>query len=272
VRRGRRSRESYGQPPRRTHREVFKKRGMQTAEGRRVQIATAGDAAHPTHTLTPPTRARAPMPKILCIGRNYADHAREMGADVPAEPLVFLKPATALVGSGGEVVLPRQSADVHHELELVAVVGRGGRHIAEADALAHVSGYALGLDLTARDLQAAAKAARAPWTIAKGFDTFAPLGDVLPADALGDPQAVEIALMINGETRQRGTTGDMLFPVARLIAFLSSVFTLEPGDLVYTGTPEGVGPVASGDVLTATGRSLATGAELPALTVTARAE
>lgn len=268
MRRERQSRESYGQPARRSHRAVFKKRG------RRAPAARAADAIFRPlpHALSHASAPYAPMPKILCIGRNYADHAREMGAEVPEEPLVFLKPTTALVASGGEVVLPRQSADVHHELELVAVVGTGGRYIAEADALAHVSGYALGLDLTARDLQAAAKAARAPWTVAKGFDTFAPLGPVIAAGDLGDPQAVEIALTVNGQTRQRGTTADMLFPVARLVAYLSSVFTLEPGDLVYTGTPEGVGPVQSGDVLTATGRSLATGAEIPTLTVTARAE
>ncbi len=225
------------------------------------------------HLTLPDGRSVRPG-KILCIGRNYAAHVREMGdvTDVPAEPVVFLKPTTALLADGGEVVLPRQSADVHHELELVAVVGAAGRHIAEADALRHVAAYALGLDLTARDLQAASKAAKGPWSIAKGFDTFAPLGPLLPATDVGDPQAVEIALTVDGEERQRGTTGHMLFPVARLVAFLSSVFTLEAGDLIYTGTPEGVGPVRAGQRLVATGRSLATGAVLPSLAVTARAE
>jgi len=194
--------------------------------------------------------------KILCIGRNYAAHAREMGAPAPAEPMVFLKPPSALVYTGGTVVLPRQSSDVHHELELVAVIGAGGKDIPEEQALAHVAGYALGLDLTARDLQAAAKAAGAPWTVAKGFDTFAPLGPVAPAGAVGDPQALEISLTINGELRQYGRTADMLFPVDRLVAYLSTVFTLEEGDLVYTGTPEGVGPVRAGDVLEATGTRL----------------
>jgi 2-keto-4-pentenoate hydratase/2-oxohepta-3-ene-1,7-dioic acid hydratase in catechol pathway len=219
-------------------------------------------------TITLPDGRTLHPGKVLCIGRNYAAHVKEMG-DVeapPAEPVVFLKPSTALVATGGEVVLPRQSADVHHELELVAVIGTGGRHIAEADALAHVAAYALGLDLTARDLQAQSKASKGPWSIAKGFDTFAPLGPLAPADAVGDPQAVEIALTINGEERQRGTTDRMLFSVARIVSFLSSVFTLEPGDLVYTGTPEGVGPVRDGDVLVCTGTGL------PPLTVTARAE
>ena len=197
--------------------------------------------------------------KLLCIGRNYAAHVREMGdvADLPEEPVVFLKPSTALVASGGAVVLPRQSDDVHHEVELVVVIGRAGKHIAEADALHHVAAYALGLDLTARDLQARAKAAKGPWSVAKGFDTFAPLGPLTPAAEVPDPQALTIALKVNGETRQEGTTDHMIFSVARLVAYLSTVFTLEPGDLIYTGTPEGVGPVRAGDRLEATGTGLA---------------
>ena len=224
-------------------------------------------------TLTLPDGRTVRPGKILCIGRNYAAHVREMGdvAEAPADPVVFLKPSTALVADGGEVVLPRQSADVHHELELVAVIGTGGRHVAERDALGHVAAYAIGLDLTARDLQAEAKAARGPWSIAKGFDTFAPLGPLVDAALVGDPQALRIALAVNGEVRQAGTTADMISSVARIVAFLSSVFTLEPGDLLYTGTPEGVGPVRDGDRLVATWHTAA-GAALPALTVTARAE
>ena len=219
-------------------------------------------------TLTLPDGREVRPGKILCIGRNYAAHVREMGdvAEPPSEPVVFLKPTSALVGTGGTVVLPRQSDDVHHEVELVAVVGRGGRHIAEADALGHVAAYALGVDLTARDLQAQAKASKGPWSIAKGFDTFAALGPLAAADAVGDPGALEIALAVNDEERQRGTTDHMVHSVARIVAFLSSVFTLEPGDLVYTGTPEGVGPVRDGD------RLEATGTRLPALALTARAE
>ena len=206
--------------------------------------------------------------KLLCIGRNYAEHVREMGdvADLPTEPVVFLKPSTALIPSGGTIVLPRQSADVHHELEVVAVIGTSGRHIAEADALGHVAAYALGLDLTARDLQARAKAAKGPWSVAKGFDTFAPLGPLTPAAEIGDPQTLEIELAINGAVRQRGTTAHMIFSVARIVSYLSSVFTLEPGDLLFAGTPEGVGPVHDGD------RLEATGAGLHPLVVTARHE
>ena len=224
-------------------------------------------------TLTLPDGRDVRPGKVLCIGRNYAAHVREMGDVEEADPVVFLKPSTALVASGGTVVLPRQSEEVHHELELVAVVGTGGRHIAEADALDHVAAYALGLDLTARDLQAQAKANKGPWSIAKGFDTFAPLGPLAAAADVGDPQRIEIALSVNGEERQRGTTDHMVFSVARIVAFLSSVFTLDPGDLVYTGTPEGVGPVRDGDRLEATGTNLAAPTfRFPPLTVTARQE
>lgn len=195
--------------------------------------------------------------KLLCIGRNYAEHAREMNAAPLKEPVVFLKPATALVASGGVVELPPESRDVHHELELVVVIGRAARRVSESVALDCVAGYALGLDMTARDLQAAAKKAGLPWTVAKGFDTFAPLGPITPREVIGDPQHLELRLEVNGVERQRGTTADMLFPVATLIAYCSRIFTLEPGDLIYTGTPEGVAAVAPGDRLRATGTHLA---------------
>ena len=209
-------------------------------------------------TLTLPSGESILPGKLLCIGRNYAAHVREMGdvADLPTEPVVFLKPSTALIPSAGTVVLPHQSNDVHHELELVAVIGEGGRHIAESEALNHVAAYALGLDLTARDLQAKSKANKGPWSIAKGFDTFAPLGPLTAASEITDPQSLTIELKVNGEARQHGSTAHMIFPVARLISFLSSVFTLEKGDLIYTGTPEGVGPIRDGDVLEATGAGL----------------
>lgn len=189
--------------------------------------------------------------KLLCIGRNYAKHAAEMKSEVPEQPMIFLKPSTALIGTGGKVVLPAQSRDVHHEVELVAVIGRGGKHIAEEDALSHVEAYAVGLDMTARDLQAEAKKKGHPWSVAKGFDTFAPLGPLAPAEAVSDPQDLDIRLTINGEVRQQGHTGDMIFSVAYLVSFCSRIFTLLPGDLIYTGTPEGVGPVAEGDQLEA---------------------
>ena len=189
--------------------------------------------------------------KILCIGKNYAKHAAEMKGSVPSEPVVFLKPATALVRHGGTVVLPPQSHEVHHELELVAAIGTGGRDLDEASALDHVAAYALGLDMTARDVQQQAKDAGRPWSVAKGFDTFAPLGPLAPAAAVPDPQALTLRLAVNGTVRQTARTRDMVFPLVRLVAYCSRIFTLEPGDLLYTGTPEGVGPVADGDDLTA---------------------
>ena len=215
-------------------------------------------------TLTLPDGREVRPGKVLCIGRNYAAHVAEMGDVSEAEPVVFLKPTTALVASGGEVVIPPQSDDVHHELELVAVIGTEAKNVLEGDALEVVAGYALGLDLTARDLQAQAKAKKGPWSVAKGFDTFAPLGPITPAADVADPQALEIALEVNGDQRQRGTTDHMVFSVARIVAYLSSVFTLEPGDLVYTGTPEGVGRIEDGD------RLVASGTGLEDLTVTVR--
>lgn len=190
--------------------------------------------------------------KILCIGRNYAKHAAEMKSDVPDEPLVFLKPPSALIGDEETVMLPTVSNDVHHEVELVAVIGKGGKNVSQAQALEHVDAYAVGLDMTARDLQGEAKKGGRPWSVAKGFDTFAPLGPLTSADAVSDPQDLAIRLTVNGETRQDAHTRDMIFPVAELVAYCSRIFTLKPGDLIYTGTPEGVGPVHDGDRLEAT--------------------
>ena len=200
----------------------------------------------------PTTGASLPIGKLLCIGRNYADHAAEMERDVPDEPMVFLKPATAVVRSGGTVRLPAQSQNVHHEIELVAVIGTEGRNLSAATALDHVAGYAVGLDMTARDLQDEAKAQRHPWSVAKGFDTFAPLGPLVSAENVGDPQALTLRLRRNGVTQQEASTEDMIFSVAELVAYCSQIFTLTPGDLLYTGTPSGVGPVDDGDTLEAT--------------------
>ncbi len=194
--------------------------------------------------------------KLLCIGRNFSKHAAEMKSEAPSEPMVFLKPASAVIRSGEEVVLPPMSQDVHHEVELVAVMGEGGKNIPEAEALGHVAAYAVGLDMTARDVQSRAKEKRHPWSVAKGFDTFAPLGPLAPAADVPDPQDLRLELAVDGEVRQSARTGDMLFSVAELIAYCSRIFTLFPGDLLYTGTPEGVGPVQPGDRLEATATGL----------------
>ena len=189
--------------------------------------------------------------KILCIGRNYALHAAEMSSPLPVEPLIFLKPSSALISCDETVVLPPQSQEVHHEVELVVFIARSGKNIDRRDALDFVGGYAVGLDMTARDLQTKAKAKGKPWSVAKGFDTFAPVGDFAAASTIEDPQTLEISLTVNGTVRQRGSTKDMVFSVAELVSFCSSIFSLEPGDLIYTGSPAGVGPVADGDLMVA---------------------
>lgn len=212
----------------------------------------------------PGTGCEVPVGKLLCIGRNYALHAAEMQSKIPAEPVVFLKPTTALIQDGVAVVLPLMSRDVHHEIELVVMIGRRGKHIAESAAESHIAGYAVGLDMTARDLQSAAKKSGRPWSIAKGFDTFAPVGMFVPATQIPDPQDLVLTLTVNGEERQHGHTRDMIFPVMKLIAYCSRIFTLEPGDLLLTGTPHGVGPVQDGDTL------VAVCSGLPVLTVPVR--
>ena len=181
--------------------------------------------------------------KILCIGRNYRAHAKEMGADVPAEPLLFLKAPSSLLDPEGVVRLPPESARVEHEAELGVVIGKRGRRIALDDAMAHVFGYTAVADVTARDLQKK----DGQWSRAKGFDTFCPVG---PHVVTGiDPGALAVRARVNGALRQDGSTRDMIFPVAALVSHLSQAMTLEPGDLIATGTPEGVGPLVHGDVL-----------------------
>lgn len=181
--------------------------------------------------------------KIICIGRNYVDHAREHGAEVPEVPLIFMKPPTALIGPGDKIVLPPQSQQVEHEGELVVVIGKTGRWIPPEQALEHVFGYSVGNDVTARDLQRR----DGQWTRAKGFDTFCSLGPWIETEF--DPSDALITCHVNGELRQMASSRDMVFSVRQLIAFISSVMTLLPGDLIYTGTPAGVGPLLPGDVV-----------------------
>jgi 2-keto-4-pentenoate hydratase/2-oxohepta-3-ene-1,7-dioic acid hydratase in catechol pathway len=192
-----------------------------------------------------------PVGKILCLGRNYAAHAREMKSEIPSTPVVFMKPSTALLPSGGVIRIPPISHDVHHEVEMVVVIGKAGKDIPRDRAMEHVGGYAVGLDMTLRDVQAEAKQKGLPWTVAKCFDTSAPLSPAVRTSAVADPHALDISLRVNGAVRQASNTRNMLFTIPDIIAYCSSVFTLEPGDLIFTGTPEGVGPVAAGDTLTA---------------------
>ncbi len=197
-----------------------------------------------------PNLGRIPVGKLVCIGRNYSEHAAEMKHPVPDVPMVFLKPTTALLPHGGIVQFPTHIGEVHHEVELVAVVGHRVRNATPREAQGAVVAYAVGLDMTARALQSAAKRAGAPWSEAKGFDTFAPIGMPVNANDV-DLAAATITLRVNGNLVQEGRTADMIFGIADLIVHCSAVFTLEPGDLIYTGTPSGVGPVKDGDALCA---------------------
>lgn len=194
-----------------------------------------------------------PVHRIYCVGRNYADHAKEMGATGREEPFFFMKPADAVLpvpsGSIGDMPYPPMTADLQHEIELVAAIGRGGRDIAVQDALAHVWGYAIGLDMTRRDLQGEAKKLGRPWCTGKGFDHSAPIGPIHPIAGVALKADAAIHLSVNGQPRQRGEIGDMIWNVAETVAHLSRYFTLQPGDLIFTGTPSGVAAVRQGDLL-----------------------
>ncbi|GFO54498.1 acylpyruvase [Geomonas sp. Red276] len=185
--------------------------------------------------------------KILCIGRNYVDHIKELGNEVPERPVIFSKPATSVIGEGEEIVIPSYSNDCHHEAELALLIGKKGKDIAASEAIAHLAGYGVAIDLTLRDVQGELKKKGLPWDLAKGFDTACPLSDFVPASSVPNPQDVRITLSVNGEPRQDGSTALMMHRIPELVAYLSSVFTLEPGDLILTGTPAGVGPIKSGD-------------------------
>ena len=181
--------------------------------------------------------------KILCVGRNYAEHAAELGHDVPAEPLIFMKPPSSLIGSGEAIVLPAISERVDFEGELAVVIGRRCRNVAEADAMGVIGGYTILNDVTARDLQKK----DGQWARAKGFDTFAPCGPRLVTDL--DPTDLAIKTLVNGELRQAGRTSQFIFSIPRVIAFISRAMTLEEGDVISTGTPSGVGPLKPGDTV-----------------------
>lgn len=190
--------------------------------------------------LIPPCEPR----KIICVGRNYVEHARELGNEVPKVPLIFMKPPSSILANGESIILPPQSSQVEHEAELVAVVGKRGRHIKAENARKHILGYTIGNDVTARDLQKA----DGQWTRAKGFDTFCPFGPWI--DTEFDPSDSVVTCRVNGQMRQMASTRDMVFNVGTLVAFISSFMTLEPGDLIFTGTPSGVGELKDGDEVT----------------------
>lgn len=195
------------------------------------------------------TDSRFPVHRIYCIGLNYADHIREFGRDPDQSPPVFfMKPADAVVGNGAPVPYPPATSDFHYEIELVVAIGRSGREISAERALEHVFGYAAGNDLTRRDLQRAAKGRGEPWDTAKGFDHSAPVAAIRPA-SLGHVSSGRIWLAVNGEPRQESDLSHMIWGVPQIIAALSRLYELAPGDLIFTGTPSGVGPVKPGDRL-----------------------
>ena len=187
--------------------------------------------------------------RVYCVGRNYAEHVVEMGNDTREPPFFFGKPADAVVVGGADMPYPPQTTDLHHEVELVVAIGRDGSDIAPADALAHVYGYAVGLDMTRRDLQGLAKKAGRPWDMAKGFDHSAPIGTIEPAASIGHPDQGAITLSVNGVERQRGDLADQIWNVPDTIAYLSRFVALKAGDIIMTGTPAGVSAVVRGDVL-----------------------
>lgn len=191
-----------------------------------------------------------PVRRIFCVGRNYAEHAREMGHDPNAEPpFFFTKPADALVTGGADTPYPPATADLHHEIELVVAIGREGADIPAHGVRDHIFGYAAGIDLTRRDLQAEAKKLARPWDMAKGFDFSAPISAIVPAAKIGHPASGALTLLVNGEARQTGDIGKMIWGIPDLVANLSALVTLKQGDLVFTGTPAGVSAVTRGDRL-----------------------
>ena len=201
----------------------------------------------PQPSLPTATGGRFPIRRIFCVGRNYADHAREMGHDPNAEPpFYFTKPADVVVESGSTIPYPPATSDLHHEAELVVAIGKGGSNISPEDAPAHIWGYAAGNDLTRRDLQAAAKAARRPWDMSKGFDASAVVGPIHP----GPITNATITCTVDGKLTQSARLSDMIWPVPAIIAHLSRLVTLAPGDLIFTGTPAGVGPLKPGQTCT----------------------
>ena len=189
--------------------------------------------------------------KIIGLGRTYKKHAQEMQSEIPKEPLLFLKPESAVIFNNGTIIIPKMSSNLHHEVELGVVIEKTCKNISQNNALDYVLGYLVGLDITARDIQTEAKKKGWSWAISKGFDTFAPISDVVLKKEIPDPNNLDIILKINGETRQHSNTKNMMFSVEWIIEYISEIMTLKRGDLILTGTPEGVGEIHESDILEA---------------------
>ena len=218
-----------------------------------------------TYVFTPPTVAsvpvlgraeRFPVNRVYCVGRNYVEHAKEMGFTGREPPFFFLKPANTVVavnaGETGSIPYPSLTKDFQHEIELVVAIGTGGKNIKAADAAKHIFGYAVGLDMTRRDLQSEMKKAGRPWCIGKAFDHSSPIGPIVPVAQAGDVNNADLAVTVNGAPRQKSNTAKLIWNVAETIEYLSAAWELQPGDLIYSGTPEGVAAVVSGDVMVGT--------------------
>lgn len=222
--------------------------GVADTEGVLVYRGSPFVAWEPTEVVVPWPKATLLAPviptKVVCVGKNYEEHAGEMGGEVPDEPLIFMKPATAVIGPNANVVYPRQSREVHHEAELAVVMSRPARNVRAEDVSRYVFGYTAANDVTARDLQRK----DGQWTRAKGFDSFCPLGPAIETE-LDPTERLAVICRVNGEVRQAGFTSDMVFGVAEIVAYVTAFMTLLPGDVVLTGTPSGVGPVHPGDLM-----------------------
>jgi len=190
--------------------------------------------------------------KIICLARTYKKHAKEMSANIPIDPVIFLKPASSIIFSGESIIYPPQSHCLNHEVELGVVIGADGKNISKDRAWEYIEGYCVGLDITARDIQTDAKKNGLPWTIAKGFDTFAPISEIIGKELVKDPQDINLILRVNGKIRQHDNTSNMVWTIPELISYISSIMNLEKGDLILTGTPDGVNEIKQGDLLDAT--------------------
>jgi fumarylpyruvate hydrolase len=213
-------------------------------------------AFEPTPVVSVPVVGKAerfPVHRIYCVGRNYEEHAKEMGFTGREPPFFFMKPADAVLvvnaGETGDMPYPSLTKNLHHEIELVVAIGKGGKNIQAADAMSHIYGYAVGLDMTRRDLQNDMKKQGRPWCIGKGFDHSAPIGPITPAALAGDVAHAEIYVQVNGQDRQRSHVSQLIWNIAETIEHVSAAWELQPGDLIYTGTPEGVDAVVAGDTM-----------------------
>ena len=205
----------------------------------------------PNYIFKDSNRKNLPIGKLVCLARTYKRHAEEMHTNVTKDPLLFLKPASSVIFNGESIIIPAMSKCLHHEVELGIVIGKKCKNVSQRESLDYVLGYLIALDITARDIQTEAKKNGWPWSIAKGFDTFAPISEVILKEDLPNPNNINISLKINGEIRQSSNTNHMVYSVERIIEFISHIMTLEPGDLIMTGTPEGVGEITKGDTLEA---------------------